>query len=390
MAEFDLSKLYEKYEGFTHPICRVLLGGKNPVKDKKCNLGVSDFSIELTSDFKASIATFYITGAFDESAGVYDMDALKKYIGLGNDVTIMLGHAASMTEVFKGYIARVEFVYLPYEELYGAVRITAMDVKGIMMANNSSRRLKANYYSDAVREIFEAESYKNLINRQIITDLAVSDTPDKPSSPTGGAPAAPPGETPDNRIEMVAESDYDFVVRAAKKFNYEFFSIGGNITFRPAKSNTKELIDIIPAVIIQSFDIGYDITGLVGEVKVRTIDVAKAQKIEVKKKNNGKFSLSGKAKALVSKQSFVYTDSSVETQTDADLRASYIMEDMSYRFGSLSMTLSGMPEMVPGRFITLTGFGEGVSNKYYLTDVIHESTSAGFFTTIIGKASTLP
>lgn len=389
MAEFDLSKLFEKYEGFTHPVSRVYLGGKNPEEDKKARLGVSDYTIELTSDFKASIATFNITGAFDESGGVYDMDTLKKYIGLGNDVRILLGHAASITEVFRGYIARVEFIYQPYEDLLGAVRITAMDVKGIMMSNNSSRRLEANYYSDAVKEIFEGAAYKDLVNRQVITDLAVSDTPDKPSGP-GGVSGGAPGETPDNRIEMVAESDYDFVIRAAKKFNYEFFSIGGNITFRPAKGNTKELIDIIPAVIIQSFDIGYDITGLVGEVKVRTIDIAKAQKIEVKKKNTGKFSLSGKAKALVSKQTYVYTDSSVETQTDADLRATYIMEDMSYRFGSLSMTLSGMPELVPGRFITLTGFGDGVSNKYYLTDVIHESDSSGYYTTIIGKASTLP
>ena len=145
MAEFDLTKLYEKYEGFTHPASRVLLGGKNPADDKKANLGVTNFTVELTSDFKASIATFYITGGFDETNGVYDMDVLKKYIGLGNDVTIQMGHAASITEVFKGYIARVDFVYLPYEELLGAVRITDMDVKGIMMANNSSKRLKANY-----------------------------------------------------------------------------------------------------------------------------------------------------------------------------------------------------------------------------------------------------
>ena len=272
------------------------------------------------------------------------------------------------------------------------MRITAMDIKGIMMANNSSKRLNANYYSDAVDEIFKGATYQNLVQRQIITDLDVRATPDKPSASTMGgapAPAGPPGETPDNRIEMVAESDYDFVVRTAKKFNFEFFSIGGNVTFRPAKSNTKELVDIIPSSIIQDFDIGYDITGLVGEVKVRTIDIAKAQKIEVKKKNSGKFSLSGKAKALVSSQTVVYTDSSIETQTDADLRATYIMEDMSYRFGSLSMTLSGMPELVPGRFITLSGFGDGVSNKYYLTDVIHTYGDGGDLTTIIGKASTL-
>ena len=65
------------------------------------------------------------------------------------------------------------------------------------------------------------------------------------------------------------------------------------------------------------------------------------------------------------------------------------MEDMSYRFGSINMTLHGMPELVPGRFITLKGFGDGVSNKYYLTDVVHEYSGGVYSTTIIGKASTL-
>lgn len=203
-------------------------------------------------------------------------------------------------------------------------------------------------------------------------------------------PGGAGGETADNRIEMVAESDYEFVVKVAKKFNYEFFTIGGNVAFRKAKSNTQELIEIIPSLVVKSFDVGYDITGVVGQVKVRSIDIGKGNKVEVTQKNNAKFSLGNKAKSLISNQSYVYTDSSVETQDDATQRASYIMEDMSYRFGTLNMTLSGMPEFVPGRFIRLKDFGAGISNKFYLTDVIHEmGDTDGFTTTIIGRAATL-
>ena len=141
---------------------------------------------------------------------------------------------------------------------------------------------------------------------------------------------------------------------------------------------------------IISYDIGYDITGIVGEVKVRTLDIGKANKVEVKKKNTGKFSLGSKAKPLITNQSYVYIDSSIETQADADNRASYIMEDISYRYGHLEMKLCGMPEFVPGRFVTLKGFGDAASNKFYLTDVIHEYAYGGKYTTkIIGKAATL-
>ena len=58
MAEFDLSDLYDKYEGFTDPIARVYMGGNDPEKDKKIRLEVTDYNIEISSDFKASIATF--------------------------------------------------------------------------------------------------------------------------------------------------------------------------------------------------------------------------------------------------------------------------------------------------------------------------------------------
>ncbi|MCR5594702.1 MAG: hypothetical protein K6G12_02535 [Lachnospiraceae bacterium] len=383
MAEYDLTKLYDKYEGFHYPYARVYLGGQDPEQDGKLGARIYDYSVEITSDFKASIASFSIGGMFNDTAGLFNMSKLKKYIYLGNDVKIFMGHASSIMEVFRGYIARVDFSYNPDTSAEGVIRITAMDVKGIMMSNNSHKRLSANYYSDAVSEIFNGAVYQNLINRQIITDLSVSDTPDKP--PGGAGP-----EPPDNRIELVAESDYDFVVKAAKKFNYEFFTVGGNIAFRKAKSNTQELIEIIPSTVIKSFDIGYDITGVVGSVKVRTLDIGKANKIEVQKKNSAKFSLGSKAKPMIANQVYVYTDSSIETQADADLRASYLLESMSYRLGSLNMKIDGIPEIVPGRFVVLKDFGDGVSNKYYVTDVIHEFYENGeYTTTIVGKAATL-
>ena len=126
-----------------------------------------------------------------------------------------------------------------------------------------------------------------------------------------------------------------------------------------------------------------------GSVVVITLDIGKASKIESKKKNAGKLSLGNKAKPLVSSQTYVYIDSTIETKNDADTRAEYLLEDMSYRLGHITMTLRGMPEFVPGRFIKLKGFGEALSNSYYVTDVIHEFNQGGFYTTTIeGKAST--
>ena len=383
MAAIDLKELYKKYEGFYSPVARVYLAGVNPEENKKLGISIVDYLVEITSDLKAGIASFSVMNAYDIRSGAFRTKDLKKYFALGVDVKILMGHGSSITEVFKGYIARVDFIY-DSDEVEGAVlRVTAMDVKGIMMANNSSKRLKANYYSDAVKEILDQSTYQSLKNSGIIDSISISNTPDKPE---GGSA----GETPDIRIEMVSESDYDFIVKAAKKFNFEFFTIGGNLTFRKAKANTQELAEITPSDMVLSYNVGYDLTGLVGSVVVRTLDIGKASKIESKKKNAGKLSLGNKAKPLISGQTYVYIDSTIETKNDADTRAEYLLEDMSYRLGHISMTLRGMPEFVPGRFIKLKGFGEAVSNSYYITDVTHEFNQGGFYiTTIEGKASTL-
>ena len=382
MAAVDLDKLYDKYEGFYYPRARVYLGGANIEDHKKVNVKFGDFLVEITSDFKAGIASFSVFNAYDFQSGAFRTKDLKRVIALGTDVKILLGHADTITEVFKGYIARVDFTHDAEGPDGSVIRITAMDIKGIMMANNSSKRLKANYYSDAVKEILDQEFYKKLKDGGVIDDITIANTPDKPEIPQGPAP--------DVRIEMVSESDYDFVTKVARKFNYEFFTVGGNVVFRKAKANTQELAVIRPSETVISYDISYDITGVVGNVVVRTLDIGKASKVEAKVKNPGKLSLGSRAKPLVAAQSYVYVDSTIETQKDAENRANYILEEMSYRLGSLNMTLKGMPEMVPGRFVTLKGFGEGVSNKYYITDVIHKYDNGGqFTTTIVGKASTM-
>ena len=385
MAAIDLNELYTQYEGFYAPLARTYLGGVNPEENKKLGVIIADYVVEITSDLKAGIASFSILNAYDIRSGAFRTKDLKKNIALGVDVKILMGHGTSVTEVFKGYIARVDFIY-DNDEIDGAsIRITAMDVKGIMMANNSSKRLKANYYCDAVKEILDQPFYQALKDNGIIDSITISNTPDKPE----GGGAAEGGETPDIRIEMVAESDYDFVVKAAKKFNFEFFTIGGNVAFRKAKSNTQELAEITPSNMVLSYNVGYDITGQVGNVVVRTLDIGKASKIESKKKNTATISIGNKAKPRVSGQSYVYIDSTIETKNDADIRAEYLLEDMAYRLGHITMTLRGMPEFVPGRFIKLKGFGEAISNTYYITDVIHEfNQGGGYITTIEGKAST--
>lgn len=403
MATYNYKDLFEKYESFCNTIFFVYVGDKDVVNTKKSIYQIDDIYVNLSCEYKANIATFTIVGAFDEGDMSFGVEDAKKYILLGSSVKIEMGYGTTAREVFRGYIARVAFNYDKDANRSPGIVVTAMDVKGIMMVNCYSKRLTAKYYSDAVQEIFNSQTYQTLISNQIVTSYNVTATPDKPQADaaggTGAVPAAPgaagapgaaPTDLPTDRIEMAAESDYDFIVRAAKRFNYEFFTLGAYVYFRKAKENAEVLLEIDPSCAIFSYNIEYDLTGLVGTVEVRGIDAGKGSVITAKKKNSNKLSLGSKAKALVSKQTKVYFDPSADTKESAEQRATSLMENISYRLASLDIEIAGLPEIIPGSYITLIGIGSAISNTYYITETTHYIDHEGtYLTRIIGKAATM-
>ena len=55
--------------------------------------------------------------------------------------------------VFVGVITRINYLFEKQD--VPCIRVTAMDVKGVMMAGSYSAQLDAKYYCDAVKKIFE-------------------------------------------------------------------------------------------------------------------------------------------------------------------------------------------------------------------------------------------
>lgn len=382
MAAYDYQGLKKKYEDFAHPILHIQINGKDFSRNKS-GLQISDVEVEMTSGFEASIATFWIYNCYDRITCEFAFDDLKKYICMGSCVVISMGYGVCVREIFRGFISRVNFVFRQ-EEIPG-VEITAMDVKGIMMSGNYSRQLRASSFSEAVKEILDKTAYVRLQSNEIITKLEITDTPDHEQAAGAGG-----GEKASDRtIEMVCESDYEFVVKAAKKYNYEFFSIGGTVYFRRAKNNTELLMEASPGDGLQSYEIGYDFTGLVQRVEVRGMDVGKSKLISASRKLNNKLSQGNKAAPLIKNSQKVYLDPTVTSKEEADYRAGYLAEDISYRLGTMEAQFIGLPELTPGRFMKIKGLGTAVSNTFYLVTVRHIMDDRGYITKVTGKAASM-
>lgn len=381
MATYEFEKLKIKYGSFQHPLAVIKINGVS-LADKKKGYPVSDIQVDLTSGFEASVAEFSIYDVYDIPTGAFVLPKEKVKILLGSKVEIYLGYGDSAKLAFVGVMTRINYLF--EKEEIPCIRVTAMDVKGVMMAGNYSTQLKAKNYSDAVKEILEKTAYEKLGTQGagIISKLSIDVTPDKQRSMT-----APETGVSDRTIEMVAESDYEFVVKAAKKNNFEFFTECGEVHFRKAKSDSSVIMVIGPSTGMHCFDVSYDITGLVEKVIVRGMDVSKAKVITSQQKVSNKISSGNKAKPLLKDSQKVYIDSTIASKEEAQDRVSSLVETMSYRYGTLECELLGIPELQPGHFIELDSLGESVKNKFYIQRIRHILSKDGSFDTKITAVS---
>lgn len=376
MANFSFDDLVTKYKRFEDPILKIEVDGNDIASDNKEYL-ITDLEVSNTCEFEASMASFVIYNTYSHNLMRFLYKKVSKYCTIGSAVVISMGYSLSVREVFRGFISNISF-NIGVDEDPG-IRVTCMDVKGIMMSGNYSKQLVATAYSDAVKEILQCTVYEKLRSAEVITSMdGIEDTPDKTAN-TGGDKKAS-----DLYIEMVAESDYEFVVKAAKKFNYEFFMIGGNVYFRPAKNCKDILIELSPNTGMKSIELEYDITGLVGSVEVRNMDVGTNDMFKEKQKLS---TVEGKAKSLVSSIQKVYIDPTVRSKEDAKYRADYLNNEISYRFGTLHATFNGLPELTPGFFVRMKLIDREIPVDFYLTEVTHVMNDVGYYTTVVGKAA---
>jgi hypothetical protein len=368
----NYSALSNKYSNFEFPQAYVELNGK-PVGKKKSNIFIGDINVELTSGFEASVVNFRIYNTYSQSKGEFEFDEVSRQAVLGTSVAVYLGYLGILEQVFVGFVAGVSFGYDGIDPPY--IEITGMDAKGVMMASNYAAQVAAKSYGEAVKAILERAAYENMKSAEIIKGVKVADTADKKQDGDGDKAGA-------DTIEMVSESDYEFIVKAAKKFNYEFYIDKGIVLFRPSKANPNPIMKLGIGEGLLTFDLNYSLTGMVQNIEARSMDAGAGKIIVSKIKYEGKLSSSTRARALIKGSNRVYIDPSIRSQEDADARAASLMEEMSYRLGNAECECIGIPELSPGYFVEID-VGSPADNKFFMTHVSHTMKGDGSFRTKI-------
>lgn len=381
MLEKRYCDLRKKYGAFSYPVVTLQVGDKL-FSENKHQLVLSSIEVDLSCGLEASAVTYAIYNVYNLEKGCYEFSYFKDYVQLGSAVTVSVGYNGAEEEIFVGFVAQTRFVSSDTDIHH--VEVTAMDAKGLMMSGSYARQMSANNYGDAIREILNQPLYQKMNAEGIYRSIQIEDTPDKNNGNTDN-------KTTSYTVEMVSESDYEFIARAAKRFRYEFFVDTGVILFRKAKQPAEEcLLELGMEQGVLGYDLTYDITGLVKSVEVRGMDTSKAAMVSAVKNVSNKISTGNRAKALIGQTHRIVIDANAVSKEQAQYRADSLMEDISYRFGTLVCDCVGIPELKPGHFIRLTDLGGPCDNRFYITQVRHSMSSEdGYYTHLTAVAAAL-
>lgn len=364
MAKYKIKDLEKKYGGFTAPCYAIKINDKE-IDQKYCQ---GDLKAELTADYEASSCVFQIANAFSPESNkkLKVKDDLKKLLKLGNKVEVHVGYrTGGVKQVFSGYI---DSIYVDYDKDEGILyTIEALDGKGIMMnCLRSETKTSIKKFSEAVEKIIK--KYSSVIK----IESSKLDKSDKELTMP---------------IEQHNESDYNFVVRTAKRMDYCFFIEKGVLVFMPFGKLSKEpLFEFDINDYLLEFKVMTTLKNQVSSVTVRgnnEKDPTKPFQAKAEKYNSlvdsGK--IASKAASVISSHvSRTITDPSVDSVEKATQLAQAKLNELSYQLYKGKVKVVGIPEAMPGKVVSVSGFGDGLDKKYYVSKVIHKFRNDRFTT----------
>lgn len=340
MPTYNMSDLEGKYGNFNAPECEIMIDGESAKMEE---MAIGWVEVDLTTDAKADVARFTILNAYDWSTTTLNWVNTK--IAPGKVLVVKLGYADKKGSVFEGLITGYSIDYSSSGS--PTVTVTAMDRSMLMMRSARSKVWNEVKDSDVVSTI--ASEYGLSADVEALTIKK-------------------------NTIEQIGVSDFHFVQSLAQDNDYLFHVTGSKLHFRKRATSGTPIVELKYGYSLIDFNFTVDVTGQTSEVKVRGFDTATKKPIEGTAKTitsiSGAKSGPSLAGALSARKiETIYTQvSSVE---EAKHLATAMLNKLSRDLIKGQGTCVGLPEMLPGELISLTGLGTGMDRNLLMSRVVH-------------------
>lgn len=355
---YEYETLWKKYNNFEKPSFSVVIDSEKLLDYK--GIGINELEITTTCMLESNMAVIVLSGMENEK----DLkEVINKLLKIGNKVEIKAGYQDKNELIFYGYLHHFSIQEEEYD--YNLIiELICLDVKGLMMSCSSYEFDPAKKISQILNDVIGNKIYKKFYIENEIKDP----------------------ETSINLTRIIKnETDYELICNLADYFGYEFYVSEKKIYFTKARNDTSSLVKLSKGKGIRKFFMEVNLSGQISKVSTCGIS-PKGEKLNAtesrsQKKRTGDQKLS----ELLNKDGRYYLNTTADNKEALQYMAKKYMQQSESQYGGFHALCIGLPELMPGRFITIESDTKEISGKYYVKTVRHVIRPEGYFTELEGE-----
>ena len=362
-SSYKFKSLEDKYKGFLAPAFEITVGSK---KIDTTKIAVSSLTVDIDAGQNAGGCSFTIESQYDYEKRKWD-NSLLKTIQVGAKLTIKAGYV-SKKEIFFGFVDDYTITYSA--DSAPALSVNGIDAKGYLMNAKDNKYMSEKSTAAVVKEILGECVSKGYAKKVTV------------------------GTIKDFSAELVQEDmdDYRFLCYLAQNYHMSFFVVDGEMIFSDVMDNKKPILSLKLGVSLMSFSLTTSLKNQVGKVVVYGIDPVTLKPISGEASNSSDGD-SGKEAGDIARgfNNTVQKEVSYLAQTAEECKklAQARFDEIASTFVTGRGRCVGIPELIPGRYIEVSGLDSGSNTRYFITKVTHEYTAEGYYTSFEVKGARL-
>ena len=352
-STYTFQALSEKYEDFRGPAFTIKVDGKT--LDSK-ELPIVQLEVNL-SDSLIGGCKFSVESLYDYEKSKW-INSLEESIKVGDTVTVSGGYG-KQEELFCGY------VYVYHLE-YSKDRPPRLEVRAVDGLEFLCHCMEPVYHGNKTPKAVVEEIFRKVISAGYAKKMKVDGMEDL--------------LTP---LVKELTSDYDYLRLLGRMYGLTLINIRGELIFSDLISDSTSLISLTLGAGLLSFRRRTSLEHQVGKVEIRGKDVNQkpitgiADRVTVG--DSGK-KWAGEVAPAIKKTGVRLYNEYVRTEAECKRVAQSRLNRLALSFVQGSGRCVGLPEIIPGRYISIKGVDAMTAGSYYICGVTHRFSREGYYT----------
>ena len=351
-GSYTYDALWKKYDKFTEPSFEITVGGVELASSK---YNIPSLEVEIAADGTAGGCSFTLEGQYNYEMKKWE-NVLTDVIRIGAKLVVKGGYVKKK-ELFYGYVDdyAVEF----HRDSAPRIAVSGLDALGYLMCLREPMYAGQKKAAEIVKTILNKGVSAGFAKRVTVGSLLGFDTP----------------------ILKEKIDDWKFLNLLAQRYGASLFAVDGELIFDTLADQTTPILTLHFGQELASFKRRVSMAHQVGQVEIYGRDVNQQP---VKGIASSVTAGSGKSAAELVPQlkQAVLREYSEYARTQAECKklAQNRLNGIAMGMVSGEGQCVGIPELIPGRYLKITGGDPESNGNYFLTKIRHISTQQGYVT----------